>query len=58
MQKKRECLRELEYHQSKHARSYSGPHFSRIFPHLGNISPYSVRMWENPGKMNRIIGPE
>ena len=29
-------------------RCYSGPHFSRIFPHSG-ISPYSVRMREKRG---------
>ena len=43
--------------KSVHIRSYSGPHFSRIFPHLDWIrrdistSPYSVRMQENAGKM-------
>ena len=30
--------------------SYSGPHFSRIFP-------YSARMWENAGKMRTRITP-
>ena len=75
-------------------RSYSGPHFSRIFPHSDwiwrdtpesvfrailvrifprffciwteygeilsirrSISPYSVRMWENPGKILTRITP-
>ena len=46
-------------------RSYSGPHFSRIFQRIRteyeeirSISPYSVQMWENPGKMRTIITPK
>ena len=36
--------------KSVRIRSYSGPHFSRIFPHLDwSISPYSVKANENPG---------
>ena len=43
-------------------RSYSGPRFSRIFPHLdrirrGSMSPCSVRMRENAGKMWTRITP-
>ena len=42
-------------------RSYSGPHFFRIFPHSDwirlRISPYSVRMPENTGKMRTRITP-
>ena len=54
-------------------RGYSGPHFSRIFPHSdwirGDTGPhfsrifqhsdwtYSVRMRENPGKMRTRITP-
>ena len=42
-------------------RSYSGPHFFRIFPHSDwirlRISPYSVRMRENTGKMRTRITP-
>ena len=44
-------------------RSYSGPYFSCIFLHSGgirrdtSISPYSVRMWENVGKMQTRITP-
>ena len=46
--------------------SYSGPHFSRIFPHsdwlqrdtcILRISPCSVRMRENAGKMRTRITP-
>ena len=37
-------------------RSYSGPHFSRISRIL-RISPYSVRMRENPGKIRTRITP-
>ena len=53
-----------EFHCVKRVRirSYSGPHFSRIFSHLDwiqrdSISPYSVRMRENPGKMRTRITP-
>ena len=41
-------------------RSYSGPHFSRIRTEYGEtlrISPYSVRMRENAGKMGTRITP-
>ena len=41
-------------------RSYSGPHFPRIFPHSELIrrdSPYSVRMRENAGKVRTRITP-
>ena len=41
-------------------RSYSGRHFSGIFPHLvwiRCISPYSVQMRENAGKMRTRITP-
>ena len=44
-------------------RIYSDPHFSRIFPfsrirtEYGGISPYSVRMQENAGKMRTRITP-
>ena len=42
-------------------RSYSGPHFFRILPHSDwirlRISPYSVRMRENTGKMRTRITP-
>ena len=39
-------------------RSFSGPHFSRIFPHSDWIrSPYSVRMRENLGKMRTRLTP-
>ena len=41
-------------------RSYSGPHFSRIRTEYGEtlrISPYSVRMRENAGKMRTRITP-
>ena len=40
-------------------RSYSGPHFSRIFLHSDwiQISPYPVRMRENKGKMRTRITP-
>ena len=46
-------------------RSYSGPHFSRIFPdwirteygEMRSISPYSVQMRESPGKMRTRITP-
>ena len=41
-------------------RSYSGPHFSRIFPYsdwIQSISPYSVRIRENAGKMWTRITP-
>ena len=43
--------------KSVRIRDYSGPHFSRIFAHSNWIvSPYSVRMRENAGKMRtRII---
>ena len=40
--------------------SYSGPHFSHIFPHsdwIRSISPYLVRMRENAGKMWTRITP-
>ena len=49
--------------KSVRIRSYSGPYFSRIFPHSDwiwtetCISPYSVRMWENAGKMRTTITP-
>ena len=49
--------------KSSRVRSYSGPHFSRIFPHsdwirrILRISPYSVRMRENAGKMGTRITP-
>ena len=38
--------------KSDRVRSYSGPHFSRIFPHSDwiRISPYSFRMREKSGK--------
>ena len=53
------------YHcvKSVRIRSYSGLHFSRIFPHsdwiqrIQCISPYSVRMWENVGKIQTEISP-
>ena len=44
-------------------RSYSGPHFSRIFRirteygEIRCISPYSVQMRENAGKMRTTITP-
>ena len=41
-------------------RSYSGPHFHRIFPHLDwirSISPYLVRMRENAEKVWTRITP-
>ena len=40
-------------------RSYSGPHFLRIFSYSDSIriSPYSVLMQENPGKMRTRITP-
>ena len=37
--------------------SYSGPHFSRIFPNPDWISPYSVRMQKNARKMRTRITP-
>ena len=59
-----------------HIQNYSGPHFSRIFPHSDcisvslciqsecgkmrekcSISPYSVQMRENEGKMRTRITP-
>ena len=39
-------------------RSYSGPHFSRVFPHSDWIRrDTSIRMRENPGKMRTRITP-
>ena len=48
--------------KSVRTRSYSDPHFSRIFPHSDwirrdTISPYSVQMRENAGKMRTRITP-
>ena len=48
--------------KSVRIRSYSGPHFSRIFPHSDrirrdSISPYSVLMRKNPGKTRTRITP-
>ena len=37
--------------------SYSGPHFSRIFPNPDWISPYTVRKQENARKMRTRITP-
>ena len=36
-------------------RSFSDPHFSRIFSHSDRISPYSVQMRENQGKVRTRI---
>ena len=54
--KKGHCIK------SARIRSYSGPHFPRIFPHSDwirrdTISPYSVQMRENAGKMRTKITP-
>ena len=46
--------------KSVRIRSYSGPHFSLIWTEYGEIlpiSPYSVQMRENPGKMRTRITP-
>ena len=64
------AYRECHCVKSVHIRSHSGPHFSRIFPHLDwirsdtehlsvslRISPYSVRMRKNAGKMRTRITP-
>ena len=40
--------------KSVRIQSYSGPHFSRMFPHL-DIFPYSVLIRENVGKMRTRI---
>ena len=49
------------YVKTVRIRSYSGQHFSRIFPHSDwirrGISPCSVRMRENVGKMLTRITP-
>ena len=58
-------LKHILNHCVKNVRiwSYSGSHFSRNFPHLDwkreilRISPYSVRMWENAGKMRTRVTP-
>ena len=47
--------------KSVRTRSYSDPHFSRIFPHLDwirrdTISPYSVQMRENADQNNPEYG--
>ena len=64
------AYRECHCVKSVLIRSHSGPHFSRIFPHLDwirsdtehlsvslRISPYSVRMRKNAGKMRTRITP-
>ena len=64
------AYRECHCVKSVHIRSHSGPHFSRIFPHLDwirsdteplsislRISPYSVRMRKKAGKMRTRITP-
>ena len=64
------AYRECHCVKSVHIRSHSGPRFSRIFPHLDwirsdtehlsvslRISPYSVRMRKNAGKMRTRITP-
>ena len=44
-------------------RSYTGPHFPAFscirtaYGEIQSISPYSVQMWENPGKMRTRITP-
>ena len=46
------------YVKSARIRSYSGPDFSRFFPHLNWIRrDYSVRIRENAGKMRTRITP-
>ena len=55
-------LKTFQCVKSVRIRSYSGPHFPRIFPHSDwirrdSISPYSVRMRENAGKMGTRITP-
>ena len=50
----------ITLHKKSPFRNYSGLHFSRIFPHpdwIRSISPYSVRMRENPRKMRTRITP-
>ena len=46
--------------KSVHIRTYSGLHFSRIWTEYGeirSISPYSVQMRENVGKMRIRVTP-
>ena len=53
----------LHWVKSVHSRSYSGPYFCRIFPHLDWIwgdtstSPYTVRMRGNAAKIRTRITP-
>ena len=58
--RKPNILKHLRCVKRVRIRSYSGPHFFRIFPHSDWIrrdTTYSVPMRENPGKMLTRITP-